>query len=115
MDFVDFFTGLREARSGLYAKSEAIETLAEKRLRFIVDEAYRRVPYYANVFRSRGITSHDVRGFNDLRKLPILTKRDVQENYSQLINQDLRPDQCFRKSTSGSTGEPVSLSTAFMT
>jgi phenylacetate-CoA ligase len=107
MEFLEMFKGIHEARSLLDAQPKRVEAIAQRRLRFIINEAYRKVPFYSKTFRSRGITSDDVKNTDDLSKLPILTRKNVQENQAQMLNGDFRPNECFLKSTSGSTGEQV--------
>lgn len=101
------FKGIHEARSILDAEPKKVEAIAQRRLRFILNEAYRKVPFYSKTFRSRGITSDDVKNTDDLSKLPILTRKNVQENRAQMLNEDFRPNDCILKTTSGSTGEQV--------
>jgi phenylacetate-CoA ligase len=107
MAVLDFLEGVHEARTVLNAEPKKVEDIARKRLRNILNEAYRKVPYYSKIFKSRGITPDNIEGVDDLCKLPILTRRDVRENQVQMLNGDFRPDQCIRRTTSGSTGEPV--------
>jgi len=99
--------GIHDARSLLKAKPEKVEAIARRRLRFIINEAHRKVPFYSNTFRSMGLRSDDVKDADELSKLPVLTKRDVLEQREQLLNEDFQPNYCFVRSTSGSTGEPV--------
>src|SRR5215469_6885096 len=42
-----------------------------RRLREIVEIAFRHVPYYREVFRSRGLSLDDFTSARDLQKLPI--------------------------------------------
>lgn len=107
MEFLEMFKGIHEACSVLYAEPKKVEAIAQRRLRFILNEAYRKVPFYSKTFRSRGITSDDVKNTDDLSKLPILTRKKFQENRTQMLNEDFRPNECFLKTTSGSTGEQV--------
>jgi phenylacetate-coenzyme A ligase PaaK-like adenylate-forming protein len=107
MEFLEMFKGVQEARSVLDAEPKKVEATAQRRLRFILNEAYRKVPFYSKRFRSKGITLDDVKNTDDLSKLPILTRKNVQDNWEQMLNQDFRPNECFLKTTSGSTGEQV--------
>lgn len=100
-------SGMREARSMLKAKPKKVEAIAQRRLQFILNEAYRKVPFYSKTFRSIGLTSDHIKNTADLPKLPILTREDVLENQAQLLNVDFRRNECVLKTTSGSTGEQV--------
>lgn len=107
MEFLEMIKGIHEAQSVLHSEPKRVEAIAQRRLRFIVNEAYRKVPFYSRTFRSRGIAPDDVKNADDLSKLPILTRKTVQENRAQLLNEDFQANECFRKTTSGSTGEQV--------
>ena len=104
---LDFLTGVHEARSIVNADRDEIDILAARRMRLIVEEAYRKVLYYSRMFRARNLSPADIRNVNDLSKLPILTRKDVMEHYEDLLNREFRQEDCIRKRTSGSTGEPI--------
>jgi phenylacetate-CoA ligase len=109
MEFAEMLRGIYEAKSVLKAKPEKVESLAQKRLHFILSLAYQKIPFYSKIFRSRGITPDDIKNADDLALLPVLRRRDLIENQKEMLNTDFRPDECFVKTTSGSTGEPVVL------
>ena len=61
--------------------------LQEKKLRRLVQHAYRHVRYYRRAFDERGIAPGDIRTLDDLHKLPFLSKNDVRENlYFDLLS-----------------------------
>src|SRR3972149_7517671 len=104
---LDFLSGIHEARSVIKAKRDELEVLTERRLRSIVDEAYRKVPFYSRIFRKRNLSPSNIRNVEDLSKIPILTKKDIMANHGQMLNHDFQLNDCLRKRTSGSTGEPL--------
>jgi phenylacetate-CoA ligase len=84
-----------------------LRELQEERLRRLVDHAYRHVPFHRERMDARGLKPGDIRGLDDLARLPLLTKDEVRENlFFDLFsdNHDYRKVQ--RIATSGSTGEP---------
>jgi phenylacetate-CoA ligase len=84
-----------------------VRALQERRLRRLVQHAYRHVPYYRRRMDERGLRPADVQTLADLARLPLLDKDDVREHlHFDLLadNRDLRRIQRIR--TSGSTGEP---------
>jgi len=69
--------------------------------------AYRNVEFYHELFRSMGIRPEDISSAEDLVKLPIITKRDVIKGGSMFLSNNV--DHCERTLTSGSTGEPLTI------
>ena len=65
------------------------------------------VPYYRKKMEDAGLTPKDIRGTEDLRKLPFLSKADLRDAYPYgLLGVDLK--DCVRiQSTSGTTGKRV--------
>jgi phenylacetate-coenzyme A ligase PaaK-like adenylate-forming protein len=64
------------------------------------------VPYYADLV-SRGVAPRDIRSWDDLRAIPILTRRVMQEQPDLFLRRSRRPDSFTR--TAGSTGTPLKI------
>jgi phenylacetate-CoA ligase len=47
---------------------------------------YDTVPYYRKVFRERGLSPSDIKSVDDLVKLPVLTKADIRNIFSDLVS-----------------------------
>jgi len=89
--------------------SDALEELQGAKLRKLVAHAYWHVPYYRRVMEELGIGPGDIRGIEDLRLLPLLSKETVRQRfYSDLMSEHHDKTAVLRISTSGSTGEPLS-------
>lgn len=99
---------LRLKRNTRRKRSELV-VLQEKKLRAIVRHAYDNVTFYHRLFESRGIQPRDIESFDDLKKLPVVTKRDVQENVDDMISSRVDLSKCVRMKTSGSTGVPLTV------
>ncbi len=85
-----------------------LEELQSAKLRRLVAHAYWHVPYYRRVMDELGVGPRDVRGVQDLRALPLLSKEVVRERfYSDLMSDHHDKKAVLRVSTSGSTGEPL--------
>ncbi|RLI40587.1 hypothetical protein DRO69_12710, partial [Candidatus Bathyarchaeota archaeon] len=89
-------------------KSELVE-LQEKKLRAIVKHAYETVPFYHKLFKTHKIAPETVRTVDDLRKLPMITKKEVQENFEALVSKKVNVSNCIKQKTSGSTGLPLTI------
>jgi phenylacetate-CoA ligase len=73
----------------------------------LLDHAVRYVPFYQKRFAEAGFDPLLVKDFDDLKKLPILTKRDIQEHKKELISTFYDPDELVENRTGGSTGSPL--------
>ncbi len=63
-----------------------------------------RVPFYRDRFRAAGFEPGDLRGLDDLRGLPVLTKADIRAHSEALRSPDVPPEKLEPRKTSGSTG-----------
>lgn len=79
----------------------------EQRLRQVVNQAYHRVPYYQDLFRSLNLRPEDIRTPADLRKLPTLSKSTLRKEFQRLQATDCRRYHPRVAQTSGSSGEPL--------
>ena len=86
---------------------EEIKKLQSEKLVKQVKHVYENVPYYRDLMDKKGVTPDDVKGIDDLHKLPFLTKADLRDAYPYgLLAKPL--DECVRiHSTSGTTGKRV--------
>lgn len=88
-----------------------IEHFQNKRLQLLLTHAYENVPYYHKIFRSLSLKPTDIRNFNDLKKLPILTKEIIRKNLPDLLPKNLQNIKLIPMATGGSTGEPMKFFT----
>jgi len=77
-------------------------------LKSLVGFAEHQCPYYRELFRENGFTTHNIHRIKDLEKLPILTKRAIREHWKQIVPDILPTVKYVQASTGGSTGEPLS-------
>ncbi len=86
---------------------EELRALQSERLVRQVRRVYDSVPYYRDKMNAKGVTPDDVRGIEDLPKLPFLSKSDLRDAYPYgLLARPL--SECVRiQSTSGTTGRRV--------
>jgi len=87
--------------------AEKIKELQSKKLVEQVNHVYNNVKYYRKLMDEKGITPADIKGIEDLHKLPFLTKSDLRDAYPYgLMGAPL--SDCVRiHSTSGTTGKRV--------
>ena len=86
---------------------ERIKQLQSEKLVKQVQYVWDRVPYYRAKMEAKGITPADIKGVEDLHKLPFLSKDDLRDQYpAGLLAVPLK--DCVRiHSTSGTTGRRV--------
>ena len=86
---------------------EDMKKLQSEKLVKQVKHVYENVAYYRNLMDEKGVKPEDIRGIEDLHKLPFLSKADLREAYPYgLLGTPL--SECVRiHSTSGTTGRRV--------
>ena len=94
---------------------EEIETMPREQIKKIQSEklvrqvkhVYENVPYYRDLMDKKGVKPEDIKGRDDLYKLPFLSKADLRETYPYgMLAVPL--SECVRiQSTSGTTGRRV--------
>ena len=91
--------------------SEEFDKYVFNELKNVVKFAKQRIPYYTNSFESIIDVDQTTSTAELLQSLPILSRRDVQENFDGLYfkSPDHDPNDYAIQSTSGSTGKPVSV------
>lgn len=89
------------------ASPEKIRELQDERLVKQVKHVWDNVPYYRKKMEEKGVTPDDIKGVDDLHKLPFLSKADLRDAYPYgLLAAPLKG--CVRiQSTSGTTGRRV--------
>jgi len=90
-----------------WLRRNELEDIQVDKLRALLIHAYQNVPFYTKAFEQRGIKPDQFRHFDDLLKLPVLTKRDVRENSDILMARNNHRFTPRQRQTSGSTGEPL--------
>ncbi len=86
---------------------EEMKKLQSERLVKQVKHVYENVKYYRDLMDKKGVKPEDIKGIEDLHKLPFLTKADLRDAYPYgLLAKPL--SECVRiQSTSGTTGKRV--------
>lgn len=93
-------------RSQWWSRDKILE-LQNQRLQALVRHAYDNVPYYRRIFDERALKPCNITCSADLKKLPVLNKQIIRNNFDLLKAQDLDARETFSSSTGGSTGEPL--------
>jgi len=86
---------------------ERLRELQSKRLVKTVERVYYNVPYYRNLMQERGIVPEDIKGIDDLSKLPFTTKDDLRDNYPYGLFAVPLSEIVRIHASSGTTGKPT--------
>ena len=86
---------------------EQMRKLQSERLVQQVKHVWDNVPYYRKKMEEKGVTPDDIKGVDDLKKLPFVTKDDLRECYPYGLLAKPQADCVRIQSTSGTTGKRV--------
>ncbi|MGD2250005.1 MAG: hypothetical protein PVF58_16490 [Candidatus Methanofastidiosia archaeon] len=90
-----------------YASCEDIENLQLKKLRQVVTHAYENSPFYHEKFAKAGVNPADITSLKDITKIPFTTKKEIREAQNNIIARNIPLHNCYRETTSGSTGKKL--------
>jgi len=94
-----------------FLDTEELSARQLRKLQRLVRRAYEEVPFYRALYRGVGFQPGDLRTLDDLRRLPVVTKKQLrQAGEESIISRrfDRRHRVVFY--TSGTTGEPFKVS-----
>jgi len=77
------------------------------RLRKMVDYVYHNTPFYRKKFQEMGLTPDDIKGLEDIVKLPFTDKLDLRDNYPFGLAAVPMSQIVRIHASSGTTGKPV--------
>ena len=88
-------------------KLEERRILQGQRLVDVVQRTYNNVPFYNNKMKEIGLEPGDIRGMDDLHKLPFTTKQDLRDNYPYGLFAVPMEEVVRLHASSGTTGRPT--------
>ena len=89
------------------APRSEIRRLQSQRLVEQVRYVWDNVPYYRHKMEEKGVTPSDIKGIEDISKLPFLKKDDLRDSYPDGLRGVPAKDVVRIHSTSGTTGKRV--------
>lgn len=99
-----------ELRRNLHTDHSRLLEIQTKRMRSAIKHAYENVPFYRRKFDKARIKPDDVKSIEDLCKIPMTTKTELQVTpLSDTIANNVDMNNCFKRVTSGSTGIPLTM------
>ncbi|MBU6996346.1 MAG: phenylacetate--CoA ligase family protein [Theionarchaea archaeon] len=93
-----------------YASPEYLKKWQQKRLKHMIEHAYRNTRFYHQKFREAGIHPHDIQGLSDMQKIPLISKDEVRnQGADSLVAQGYDERNCEVHYTSGSSGKMLRI------
>lgn len=81
----------------------------DEKLREMVHHCYSTVPYYRRMFDKLGVIPDDIQTLDDMKILPILTKREINKCPKDFLSTKIQEYRCVKIHTSGTTGAGLKL------
>ena len=98
---------LGELERTQFLAPENLRLLQFERLKTVIEHAYNHCPFYARRFSEWGVKPQDLREPLDIQKFPILTKKDIQANWREMVATNVERSELVENRTGGSTGKPL--------
>ena len=98
---------LKQLEESQWFSREDLERLQWTKLKKLLNHAYETVPYYRKRFKEEGVKPSDIRNPEDFIRVPILTRKLLNENLKELVSKNYPTRRLTLDYSGGSTGEPV--------
>lgn len=98
-----------QLRKDQWKNPRQLKEIQFKKLKDILKHAYDYVPYYHRLFSAAKTKPDDIRNFEDMRKIPIISKQDIQNFFPDMVARGVDTSKLDSGVTSGSTGIPLKV------
>ena len=85
--------------------ADEMAVLQGEKLKKVVRRCYENVPFYTKKMKDLGVEPGDIKGIEDIVKLPFTTKDDLRENYPSGLWAAPKSEIVRVQGTSGTTGK----------
>ena len=102
-------TNLKELEKTQWESEEELKIRQWGKLKTILQYAYGNCKYYKSVFDKNQITPAGIHRPQDLSKIPVLSKKQIQDNTDNLISQSHSKEKLISAKTGGSTGKSLKI------
>ncbi|ADZ09111.1 capsular polysaccharide biosynthesis protein [Methanobacterium lacus] len=103
--YKNIFENLKKYEKTQFWSLKELEKLQWKKLKNLIIYAYEYVPFYRKLYKSENIDPKDIKSPDQLKKLPIITKRDINDNINDMKSILCQDKDFIKNSSGGSTGE----------
>ncbi|MCA9407804.1 MAG: phenylacetate--CoA ligase family protein [Candidatus Omnitrophica bacterium] len=94
---------LKELQLSENFSKQEMRNFHNEKLQKIMKIAFTNIPYYQQVMKSRNLTFQDIKNVDDLKRLPLIDKTIVRENFQEFRNTQHK-GPIFKGLSSGTTG-----------
>jgi len=98
-----------QLRKDQWKDSRQLKEIQFKKLKAIVKHAYDYIPYYHRLFSAAKIGPEQIRNFEDMRKIPVLSKQDIQKSFLDMLTRGVDTSKLPVVTTTGSTDIPLKV------
>lgn len=104
------YLAYRRVQRSQWLDRAALDRLQRTKLTRLLEHAYRTVPFHRRRFDAAGLVPGDIRTVEDLAKLPVVTKAELQAlPVEEIVSSAFPTDDLVTETTSGSTGRPFTM------
>ena len=96
-------------KRALFRDRERVLEDRDRRVSKTVAYAAAHVPYYRDLFSTNGLDPQEIRGADDLARLPVVSREEVRADPRRFRSLDPRIRQGLTLESSGTTGLPLQL------
>lgn len=99
---------LKELEISEFYNKEQIWKYQNKKFLKLIDYVYKNNLFYQKLYIQKGVNLNDIHSIDDISKIPIIEKADIQNNIHEIIDKSYKKKIYYRP-TSGSTGNPLKI------
>lgn len=103
----DLVERLRTLEESQWFSQDDLRELSFRKLERLLIHAFETVPYYRTLMARHGFDPYKLQDANDVRRLPVLTREDLELNYEALKSSRIGEYYAHESCSSGSTGRPA--------
>jgi phenylacetate-CoA ligase len=104
------FYYLPAAYKNQFLHLKTLKTLQERRLKYLVNYAYRNTSLYKSKFKAAGITPTDISTLEDITKIPVVTKEEIKAVFPDgIVVPGFSERNCRVERTSGTSGSILKI------
>lgn len=93
-----------------FLRLKKIREIQSRKLQSLIHYSYHNVPFYRRLWDRAGVQINKIKTPQDLAKLPIVYRRDVQNApIEDLLARGFNPKNCVARKTGGSTDRPLTI------
>lgn len=110
MSAVTIYREFRRLQRSQWHNESRLRERRQRKFLELIRHAYETVPFYRQSFERAGVVPDAIKGLEDLHRLPVLSKRDVQAAGLEAMTSTAFPSaDLLSTRTTGSTGRPLTV------